>query len=319
MKIFTKKTHNIFICFIFSILFTSINWEEVQGLNFVDKSQSLNVLTERTFELNLNFSFENLLFNITNEQLWNQGIRFLYFDLNIPILTIFYFISFISSFIFSYFILKKTKPIFLLLLFNPIIIDLFFSQFRFSLSISIFLLGIINYDKQKHRWLTFSLWISIMFIHTSSVIFIIIAILDKTLFKNTTKKIIIPAVLFGLIISLMLGPFRTIILTLVDDRRINYEIGSNNLLFSLFWIFYTLILIINMYFFSMTKSRNFILLILLCVFTFNTFFNIYSLRFLAVAFPFFIVSLISLKKEIKRPIILLYLLYSLLQWYYWIK
>lgn len=314
---FQKDILNLLICLFFSILLTSINWEDVQGQNFVDKSQSLIVLSEKTYDLKLDFTFESIIFNLSNEQLWNQGVRYLYFDLDIELLSIFNFISFLSSFVFSTFILKYSKPIFLFLLLNPIIIDLFFSQFRFSLTISLFLLSIMLFDKNK--WLSIFLWVLILFIHTTSILFIIIFIFERYYLKNINYKTVILSILFGLIVSLLLGPFRNIILSLINDRRINYQIGSNNFLFSFFWIFYCFVFIKFSNFKITNKSNVIILLILLSIFSFNIMLNVYSVRFLAVALPFFIISIRNLNKEIRMSIISIYIFYDLFQWFYWVK
>jgi hypothetical protein len=305
----------ILIAAFLAFLLVQVNWEELKGVTFEDKENTIAVMRiDREYDL---FSLSDA---ISNETLWNIGFLYLVHNNNMDIDVIFKNVSFLCVFVFVLLVLVEGHYLLFFFLINPLIIDFCFSQYRSALAMALLYLA---YMLRKRRiYLPILILLPAVFIHTSVLLilliyFLIFILLKK--FRSQKKKLIFFSCLIALVICIILGPFRDIILTYFNDRRADIKYPhSSGLLFSIFWI------ILAVYFLIQRKNfyNNELLLtgiVLLFIYLINTLvLNIYGSRFLSIGFVIFLVAISKFKGAHLKIIIPLFVLNSLIQWIYWL-
>ena len=140
---------------------------------------------------------------------------------------------------------------------------------------------------------------------------------SEELCVNLTSKFFYIAVFLGVILAIVLGPFRESILTAVNDRRAVYQAQSSSIAYMLPWLLFTFLLFTSV---IKVKVKNLMGLSLISCFIMSVFFNFYGIRFLATSFPFIIIYLASLTNYLSLFLkYMVFLIISFLMWFYWLK
>lgn len=314
LLIYKRTLRYIFIAFLFSTIIVIFPWEGLRNYQFIDLS--INIMKVDFFEyyFNHNYDYKNIGFYISDEPFWYY-INFLVNSLDIKGDVFFSFLAFLCFFIHCFYLLKeKVNPLYLLLYFNPLTLDFLLSQQRNAFCFSIFLI-LYNYKK------IFKYFFIIMLplIHSLSFVFILnLLFVDFTRkFKLADKKYIlnILTIFLGFSISVFIAYGRYILQGYTEDARFgDYEVGVNSFLYLIPWLIYIFWFIV----FSKEYTTNYILLILfLSVYIFLTFFDFYSVRFLAMSIPFLILNIYNLKY--KEFFVSLFSMHQLILLYFWLK
>jgi hypothetical protein len=311
---------NLLVALSFALLVWSINWEGIRGAQFADRTVTARVLESNYYDVDIRMSVESIVFNLTHETLWNQGIRFLIHDKGIQISTIFSVISFLTVFVFSVCVVSQAGIWYLLFLINPLVIDLAFSQMRFSLAITILYLT----ASLDSRYLKLLLALCAFFIHTASVLIVFSYLIceltarQRLRFGWSTNRVFFSLTIVALMLVLLMGPVGNAILKALGDRRADYINLSSGAFITVFWFLYLSYygaqiktLFIKPY--AMLSYLFILLFVLLSVF------DMYGSRFLALAYPLIIVTASKMTSRYKIGVILTHVLYGLTSWTYWIS
>ena len=316
-----KKSFDIILIFVISLLITLIPWEDIRNYLFVDKQgyiYYLKYFTNRTLYLEINSPVDYL----TNESLWHFFIFFLKESLYLSPETIFAIISFACVFSASLVLYRYSGKLYsILYLLNPVFIDFYSSQFRLAFAFTLWCFAYLIY--KNHKMIAYLLIGISIFIHTSSALFISIGILSIYLstgkFQYQNIKLII-SFLIGLLVSLLTGPYLYEILSAVGDRRAEYKEMSYNIIFHSFWMFLLIVIAINAFGQRLRlKDVHYYSLSFLSLLLLNYFIGGYSSRYLAATFPF-IIALIFYQRSIDKIIITtIYILYTLTYFASWLS
>lgn len=310
--------------FLFTIAFISIPWPELfynaYGHELTDRWRYRNQLETENFLIDL-INFDGFFSYLTSEYLWHTSIAYIVRDLNVSVDNFFLGVSFFITFIFAAIVYRKAGIFNTLLLANPMVMVTVFSGIRLGVAIS--LLGLAYQLRSKLLPVAIIITCLTPFIHTGSILFIFlffIAYYSDLFFlksKDNQKYQLYLLIFAGAIVSVVTGPFRDIILSSVNDRRADYKDMSSSILYLSFWyiLFFSLVM-------DYKKSLKILevryTISILAIVFFNTFFDGYSSRYLAVTFPFLIIA-VSNVFEKNLNIKVLFVLYSIFQWLYWLK
>ena len=315
------------LAIILALLFCAIPWEEFRIIEFSDRERYAASLVEQRGRLEyLEITSVSQIF--TSEILWHYSVREILYWFELLPNELFLGISFISTFSIFYFVIANANSsAYLLLLLNPLFIDLCFSQFRFSLSLVLWMWALkfsSRVPKATFCLLAFS-------IHTAILILLIIntvvSVLDSRNFRKmctrrflniSETKIVISVLVFTvLMLSFALGPFRVIILEYFGDRRASYGGLGSSVLFTSYWIVCGLVLLFLKI--KSPKQKNLMYFtVLALVGCLSGFLDGSTTRLLAASLPFFAVSISKLQKtKLKTSLIFGYICYSLVHWKYW--
>ena len=323
---FLKKTFNLehfrvnLTLFLLSLLFTGIFFYFFISLdnylsNSIDRNAYINAFIRGTSYFD---HVENAPFitYFTREWLWNEGVQVIVNfvgDVDLVLLMI----SLCLIFIFTAFVFYNTSFIYYIFLLNPLFVDLVFSQLRIGVALTFLLLA---YFFRKKKALAFIIALMGLSIHTSSVIFVVGYVLIDYIgnvekFKKYKVQI---AIFIGFMASFMMGPLRDVILTLLNDRRVDYPDVSSGLLYMSYWVFLLGALIVN----SKKINDNTLVLVgmfILSIACFNTIFGFYSARFIAIGLPFFAYTIYhtAISAGERFFLLLSYFGFNLVLWYYW--
>ncbi|MFD2754736.1 EpsG family protein [Comamonas terrae] len=319
------KLSKFIFLFSFAFIFSIIPWEALYAISngdgFVDKKIYLDPFL---YEDNLSRINDVVGFfgYISGEFLWYFIIDFLVNKVGISLDVVFISISFLTIYVFACLISRWGEIYHVIFLFNPLVVDFAFSQYRMALAMS--LLGGAYILFEKYKKTSFILLLLTVFIHTGSFIFIFIYVfvlyLKKANFKRNLNAtwIYIFSFAFGVIISILIGPLRDFILSIIGDRRAEYSDMSSTIKYSLFWIF----LLIPFYFNKLNLLKydySIYALITISIVAFNVLHGGYSMRFLSAAFPSIVASIAAFKGRLRIFIFSMFFLYAVLQWLYWLQ
>lgn len=259
---------------------------------------------------------------VSSEWLWHYLMRELIFY-GVELQIIFLIITLFYSVVFSVYLARSYGLIVLILLLNPLVIDFAFSQLRLAFAIS--LLGLILLLGKRGVY-SFVLAGLTPFIHTASLIFIIIYLFSffaskiSRVYKIGGQYVFSFLVLCGVSVSLIVGPFRELILVTLsirDRREVVNEALSSSILYSSFWIILLLIIAVRSKVYKYSPESAYGVVILSLVTT-NAVVGGYSTRFLAASMPLLIVSMMEIKGIWRVIALSLYVVYAVAQWLYWL-
>lgn len=206
---------------------------------------------------------------------------------------------------------------------NPLVFDLAYSQLRSALAVSI--LYIIYLVRPKSNLIAIAFCLFAATIHTSMLIFLAIYVLCSATadeggkLSGWSKEVRLALVVgAGLAVGLMIGPLRGSILTFVGDRRAEYADASSGLLYMSFWVILFGIFLQNYRETFRSLEGRFTLCVLALVFV-NIFTSFYSLRFLAMFYPFAIAAIMMSRPAVRIPTLVIFLIYMAAQWYYYLN
>jgi hypothetical protein len=233
--------------------------------------------------------------------------------------TFFSFISFALVFFYALIVLGNASPLYLLLLINPLVVDFGFTQFRHALAM-VFIASSVFVKGTPTR---IALLVISTLIHTSSVIFVGVYYVGKFIlgqYRMSGNILALRAKILsvGLALSVVLGPFLSILLGLIGDRRaVDRDLSSTTAYLSI-WILISTVMLFRLNLARINELVVFSLILLISV-SFNALTGGFSLRILSVVFPFFLVMLATANVQIRIPMLASFLAYSMLQWLYWLR
>jgi hypothetical protein len=160
-------------------------------------------------------------------------------------------------------------------------------------------------------------------IHTSAILFIglyfFAAWLQSNYLKSGKLHVLRNRILLASgVISIAIGPALSTVLSLIGDRRTGDKDLSSSVAYLSFWIIASFLFMLN---FKRIQLNVFTILslILLLTVAMTVVTKGYSLRLLSVLFPFFIVLTANAVSRIRKPVIGVFLLYSIVQWMFWLR
>lgn len=258
---------------------------------------------------------------ISSEFLWKYILLYLssldFFDHNYR--AVLQFISFMSLFIYTRFSLKRIHfIIFLLLVFNPLFMHLIIEQVRIALAFSLLL---VIYEYRDIKWI-YILIAACILIHTASLLLVFIYILLEVVIRLLNKnKVYIYALIASFILAIFLKFGVDAVLGFLGDRRANASVRTSSLLFSVFWLYNALMLVL----YCKKNNADLIRIASYSIFMMGLFFSSsimgsYGQRYVAISFPLIIISISGIKNyHVKYASVFLFVLYNLLSWFYWFK
>jgi hypothetical protein len=301
----------------FSLLFVLIDWESLLGYSFPDK---INFLDRFDYLQSRGPGSINPLGGLVgaylSESVWGQilywfGIYGFSGEQSLN------FISFVCLFFITFFVLGRTNAaVSALFLINPLVVDFVMAQQRSALGFVGFLF-FIHSDKQ---WRKYSILAFSLFIHSSVILMVagyyFSCALAKIKFGNRAYVNNIFYLSVALIVALFILLSKELVLTALNDRRAVGLEGSSSFLFLTFWAG------LATYFVLFSKFRadwmlNFALLFT-SLFLVAGILNLYNTRYLVLALPFLIISLVSLPSRYSAVGCYMLFGYQSVQWIYYL-
>lgn len=318
---FSKKRRDyIIICIVLSIIVTLIPWDMLNPRGFfIDRLSYLFAYDFKRFRLD-GFYAESIYDYITNEWLWHYILSYSRNDLDISPEVFFGFITFVSFFAYSFFILKHNqKVVSLIYLFNPVFISFVYSQLRLSFAMALFLLAITFFNRKKTLLISLSLFLAAILIHTAMAIFVFLLLASVYISRMKGRKVkkIFFVVLIGFILNIMVGPLRYRILDKLDDRRAELDDSSSPAIYFIIYAMYFIVVIYYIFKYKLVVLNNYIYNYAFIIFSFiffSVFLGGYTSRFVAATQCFIILSLFIMKGKISVLFHSLYITYLVLLW-----
>lgn len=268
------------------------------------------------------FDYNTFLSYFTSEYTWEFLVK-LILDGNIPIHydVFFQIISTIYIITASIMLYRRGGYFAILLMANPLIFDLAYSQLRSALAISF--LYIIYLFRPKNNLVTIAVCLFAATIHTATLIFVgayllCMATADEggRLSRWSRELRLLIVVAAGVLVGLAIGPLRESLLTLVGDRRAEYQDLSSSVFYLSFWVILFGIFLLN-YREVFRSIEGRIAILILSVVSVNIFTAGYSLRFLAIAYPFVMSAILMSRPSVRIYTLCLFGVYAIAQWYYY--
>lgn len=315
---FFKLTFAVFI----SLILTSIDWEfYIGGNNFQwgDRLRYINYF--KYFDNVISYSvFNNFFDYISREYLWHYGISYLIKNFGFSIESILSVITFYCFSIFIFFTVKHKGYLSFFLVLNPLVLVLAFDQSRSALAVSLLYVGLLC-NKKTIYFIVIS---ASIFIHSVAFLIVVMFFSLSIVYYFFNKKIInfaffkVGVFFIGFLASIFSGSLKNYLLGLVNDRRADYGDSSSSLLYASFWII--------LFFIFLFQDKNFFRdkinacsLIFLSIAATSPITGSYTTRFIALSFPLIIVSILSIKGDMRNVTIIGYLSYCVFQWIYFFR
>jgi len=321
----TNKTIGEYLVFVALVgLISIVPWPDIVFSGkvnyFVDRGVYIRkiLLNDSLFSY---YRFDSISTYLTNEITWEYLVRYIQ-DGTFPFYyeTFFQIISTMCVTLGALIIFRKSGWLPVLLMTNPIIFDLAYSQLRSALAICF--LYIVHLLRIRSNVLLAALCLFAATIHTTMLIFFsaywvcIILSERKGYFPNWTDKMRLLSILaLGVSIGLAIGPLREFLLILIGDRRVDYQNLSSSILYLSFWAI-LLVLFLYDYKRTMKSIEGRYAVFVLTVVTVNIFTAGYSMRFLALTYPFLVVAIFGSSLWIRLLILPAMTMYILVQWLY---
>jgi hypothetical protein len=312
------------LCAIFSIVYALIPWQSFSGTGaFEDRSVyhekiSQNIFVSDEKELTNVFDF------FTNEIVWDLGLKYISQSISVDTEFLFFCISALTIFVFSVWLAKPFGIASLILLINPLIVDFAFSQLRSAFAFCLLAIAFWLW-RQKFRASGVCVTVVAAFIHSIIPLIILIYISANLIAHNNRNnqysRSAMLSILLGVVFVIMLGPMRSVILTSIGDRRVDYQSASISLSYMSFWIFAAGALMISKgsaeYQHTRTTLTN-LSIILVTIFVGLALSNLPSARFLVILYPIIMQSMLMTEAPIKLSLISAFIFYTTMQWIFWL-
>ncbi|PKP88634.1 MAG: hypothetical protein CVT78_00155 [Alphaproteobacteria bacterium HGW-Alphaproteobacteria-17] len=218
---------------------------------------------------------------------------------------------------------RKGGYLAILLMANPLIFDLAYSQLRSALAIS--LLNILYLARPKSNLVSLAVCLLATSIHTAMAIFLAIYFLCVAtaerggwLSKWSVEMRLVAIVGAGAMFGLLIGPLREVALTLLNDRRAEYGDLASSPLYLSFWVILFGLFLLNYREFIQSLEGRFSLFILALV-AVNVFTSAHTLRFLALAYPYIMATILIARPAIRFFALAIFSVYLVAQWYFYLS
>jgi len=303
-----------------AFIFSLIPWEKIRFAEYYDRDNYINYIDFYENKVHW-FDFSGIISKLSNEWLWHYIIELFNANFGFNSSVILWFISFLFLLISFKYVAYESKLVYIFLLLNPVFIDFFYSQLRLTFAISFLYLSLFFFKKNK--LLSFLFLIPGFFIHTSIILFSFIFYFSYLLLNiNINQKFkLIFSILVGFVVALLTGPYMSIILGTIEDRRAEYNDMSSPILYMSFWVLFFIYLVCKIFldkYNLYNKLYYYVSISVLTMVFLNTFLSGYSSRFLAASMPFIILALINLKGRDATFSMLGYIMYLIMLWFFWI-
>lgn len=314
------KSYNLIFSLTLAFFLSIIPWESLRSIEYYDRANN-----SRYIDLYLNkihwFDYSSWLSKITYEWGWHYFLNFMITTFSFNSTIILFLIALFHLTVAIYLIISIKNYYTVLLLINPVYIDFFMSQSRLCFAITFLYLSLMLFNKKK---ILSILLVSIaLMIHTSTALFTLIfyssIYLSKSRLINLNYKIII-AILIGLVSAIVTGPYMSVILSAIDDRRAEYSDMSPSILFSLYWVLLFVYLIFKFLVNKISYRNTFYFYISLSILTLifvNIFTSGYSSRFIAASFPLLVLLISDYINRKEFLIVYAYIIATMLHWFLW--
>ncbi len=268
------------------------------------------------------FYFDKFLDYFTSEYSWWFLMKLLEEDqLPVTYETVFQIISTVFLATSALIVYRRGGLLPLIFLANPLVFELAYSQLRSGLAISI--LYLVYLFLRRSTYIAVALCLFAATIHTTMIIFLAVYVLclmtDSEGGRLSRWPLGLRVALIlgaGVVMGLVIGPLRETLLTLIGDRRAEYLDLSSSPLYLSFWVGLLGLFLIDYRDTFRSIEGRFSLFILSLV-TVNVFTGGYSLRFLALAYPFVISTVLMAKPSVKMFAIPAMSIYMIAQWIYY--
>ena len=310
---------------ILSLLISLVPWPEIilegtRGI-LLDREVYTQQIIYRDNLLDY-FYFDSYLDYFTSEYSWWFLMKIIQDgDLPFHYDTFFQIISTLFAVTASLVVYRRGGVLPLIFLANPLIFDLAYSQLRSALAISILYLVYLFF--RRSPYVAGALCLFSATIHTAMLIFLAVYVLcvvtaneGGRLSRWPVELRLALILVAGVMMGLLVGPLREVILNLIGDRRAEYLDLSSSPLYLSFWVGLLGLFLIDFRDTFRSTEGRFSLFILSLV-TVNVFTGGYSLRFLALAYPFVISTVLMAKPSVKMFVIPALSIYMLAQWIYY--
>lgn len=270
------------------------------------------------------FTYDSLISYFTYEYSWEFLIN-LFQENRLPFDYDVFFQIISSLFIItsSLILYRKGGYISILLMANPLVFDLAYSQLRSALAIS--LLNILYLTRPKSNLISLAVCLLATSIHTAMAIFLAIYFLCVAtserggwLSRFSVEMRLVTIVGAGLAFGLLIGPLREVALTLLNDRRAEYGDLASSPLYLSFWIMLFGLFLLNYREFIQTLEGRFSLFVLALV-AVNIFTSAHSIRFLALAYPYIMATILIARPAIRSFSLAVFSVYLFAQWYFYLS
>lgn len=305
---------------LFSILFISIPWYTWRPKRFRDVDSYLARIELLRWQPDLHFDQAGELSFIFSEPLWTQILIFIgdtFEDPGNGLLVL----TFLVTLTFSSYVFTRIGPwLGVAFLINPMVIELVVAQVRSAVACGLCLVALTL----RKKWLLAVLLVAASLIHSLTFIFAATFALAKLLERQRTTTngylLGLIALLCGVAFALILGFRSTSLLSAVDDRRASlYGVYSqgDTAVYCMYWLFLSLALV------ATTRTRapywqDYYATFMLAVPFFLTFFSIPGSRFVPLAFPLVLESVVARPPTVRAYIVTSMLGYEVLQYMYWL-
>ena len=225
-------------------------------------------------------------------------------------------ISFFILFVWGLFLFRRAQPgIALLFLLNPTAIDISMSIIRNGLAWSLVLIGLTT----RSRALKYSLFVIATFIHSSTLLLLVIyglTQLAKRLWRG--RSLAVAGIAIGVTIGLLVTVGSQLVFGFFGDRRFSesYALGGGSLLQASMW---GILLYLQFMSGGAYVKRNVFIMALLAWYEAMNPFIPWSYRIWGAFLPLIAVSLLDLPSRKRELAFYSYAGYVALQWVYWTK
>lgn len=299
-------------------------WEVISKSGFSDFNQYVEYFNYFHNHLDISavklYKISTLTEYFTHEVLWYELVRWLTGMTGEAAIAL-RIISFFILFVWSQFLLKRVSyGISLLFLFNPTAIDVAMSGIRNGLAWSLVIVGL----SVQSRVLKAALFLAGMFIHSSTLVLVILYYFTKLAGQVINGKILSRGILLfaglgaGIFFGLALTVGSELVFELIGDRRLgeNYMVGGGSFLQASLWAI--------LLFFQCTSGRDyvrqniFVVAVLAWYQTMNPFIP-WSYRIWGAFLPVIAISVMNLPTRKRQIFLYFYSGYLVLQYLYWTK
>ncbi len=322
----TTKYRNYFVLILITSLISFVNWPDIilSGTQNILQDREVYVYKILTKDTIFDYVyFDSYVKYFTSEYTWAFLMKLMQDgDLPVQYETVFQIISTLFIVTSTMIVYRRGGLLPLIFLANPLVFELAYSQLRSGLAISIVYIAFIFF--RRSYIVAVSLCLFAATIHTTMIIFLAAYILcvmtadDGRLSRLPDETRLMLIMGAGFVVGLAIGPLRETLLTLIGDRRAEYLDLSSSALYLSFWVGLLGLFVVNFRDIFRSVEGRFSILILSIV-AVNVFTGGYSLRFLALAYPFIISTILLAKPSVQMFAIPGLSIYMVAQWIYYLS
>ncbi len=217
----------------------------------------------------------------------------------------------------STYTVKRTKNAsILLLLWNPLIIDLVISQTRSALALSLCLIALQS-ESKVNRGIMAAL---ATMTHSATFVGLIVYFAARATRSKPLSTKQTAAAIVTLLIATALSVGRTGILTLLGDRRVEYNVDTGSFLYVAFWFIFAIAVMRSSRKIHPEKATEcFIATCMMSIPTLTNILDTNGARFLALGLPILLVAISGLPRGIRPSFYLALPPYQAVQFLYWMR